>query len=288
MSAFRYGSTSRTNPPDAAPERHTRHSARHEHPGPNGNTDPDCADQHTDPSRTATPIPTAPLSRCEISVGDDLVAPVGVASGDFNSDAKPDIVAVDRVKGHVVVVLVDPFELPLQSEGCMIEAEGRVFDVPGTPVAVAVGHLNWQEDRALDLVVASSAGVTVFFGDGTGGFGNDLTIPVGSGPWSVAVHELDFDGRNDIVVANRGSSNVAILYGRGDKTFEASVTISVPDPPTSVVADDLNGDSFPDIAVASIDGRTVSVLLRGNAQYRGSTRQLSPSTWPDRQPRWWR
>ena len=213
-------------------------------PGPTGTPTPTVPTNTPTPSPTATPIPTAPLSRCEISVGDDLVAPVRVASGDFNSDAKPDIVAVDRTKGHVIVVLVDPFELPPQSGGCVIEAEGRVFDVPGTPLAVAVGHLNWQEDRALDLAVASSAGVTMLFGDGTGHFGNDLTIPVGSDPWSVAIHELDFDGRNDIVVANRGSSDIAILYGRGDKTFGAPVTISVPDPPTSVVADDLNGDSF--------------------------------------------
>ena len=245
-------------------------------PGPTGTPTPTVPTNTPTPSPTATPIPTAPLSRCEISVGDDLVAPVRVASGDFNSDAKPDIVAVDRTKGHVIVVLVDPFELPPQSEGCVIEAEGRVFDVPGTPLAVAVGHLNWQEDRALDLAVASSAGGTMLFGDGTGHFGNDLTIPVGSDPWSVAIHELDFDGRNDIVVANRGSSDIAILYGRGDKTFGAPVTISVPDPPTSVVADDLNGDSFPDIAVASIDGRTIRVLLRGNAQSPRQYQAIEP------------
>ena len=169
---------------------------------------------------------------------------------------------VDRTKGHVVVVLVDPGALPNLSEGCMVEEEATVVDVPGVPLAVAVGDLNRQEDPVLDLAVAGSAGVTLLFGVGDGKFGNSLTLQTGSDPRSVAIRDLDGDGRSDIVVANHSSSDIAILYGRGDKTFEAPVRIAIEDPPTFVLAENLNRDDFPDIALASIDGRTVQVLFR--------------------------
>ena len=169
---------------------------------------------------------------------------------------------VDRTKGHVVVVLVDPGALPNLSEGCMVEEEATVVDVPGVPLAVAVGDLNRQEDPVLDLAVAGSAGVTLLFGVGDGKFGNSLTLQTGNDPRSVAIRDLDGDGRSDIVVANHGSSDIAILYGRGDKTFEAPVRIAIEDPPTFVLAENLNRDDFPDIALASIDGRTVQVLFR--------------------------
>ncbi len=236
--------------------------------GPTGTPTPTVPTNTPTATATSTPIPTAPLSRCQIMipVAGQTVAPVAVESGDLNGDANPDLAVADGRNGQVLVVLIDPVDMPLpdESENCFVNLAPRVFDVPGTPAALAVGSLNALQNSTLDVAVVGSTGLSILLGDGQGNLGSAVTMSVGDDPRSVAISDFDRDGRPDIAVANRGSNNVVVLYGRGDGTFEDPVAIAdeTNGRPTFVLATDLNNDTFPDLAVASEDGRTVTVYYR--------------------------
>jgi hypothetical protein len=81
------------------------------------------------------------------------------------------------------------------------------------PQGIAVADLNG--DGKLDIVVANSAGVTVFIGDGAGGFAAapGSPHPVGLQSGSIAVGDLNHDGIADLVVGNFGSNNVSVFLG---------------------------------------------------------------------------
>ncbi len=242
--------------------------------GPTGTPTPTVPTNTPTATPTSTAIPTAPLSRCEIRipVAGQIVAPVAVEAGDLNGDANPDLAVADGRNGQVLVVLIDPIDMPLpdESENCFVNLAPRVFDVPGTPAALAVGSLNVLQNSTLDVAVVGSTGLSILLGDGQGNLGSAVTMSVGDDPRSVAISDFDRDGRPDIAVANRGSNNVVVLYGRGDGTFEDPVTIAdeTNGRPTFVLATDLNNDTFPDLAVASEDARTVTVYYRETAMAR--------------------
>ncbi len=145
---------------------------------------------------------------------------------------------------------------------------GEQFPVGVSPVSVAVADLNG--DGIPDLVTAnhgnpdspgSEGDVSVLLGRGDGTFDPQISIDVGSNPWSVAVGDLNGDGVSDLVTANYGSDTVSVLFGRGDGTFEPQTTFEVGSNPRSVAIADLNNDGIPDLITANSGSNTVSVLL---------------------------
>lgn len=228
------------------------------------------------PTATATSIPTVALGRCELNIQrtgglTSDTRPVAIAQGDLDRDANPDIVVADEANRKLLVFLIDPAAMPLPTDSvnCSTTLTPAVFDLDGTPVAVAVGNLNRREDSFLDVAVLTVSGLEVFFGDGNGGFPQSSTEAVGAEPRSVAINDFDLDGQGDVVVANRASATLRVYFGRGDKTFDTPpLDIAARDAPTVVLAEDLNGDTFPDIAAASDAGRSVLVYFRDAGQPR--------------------
>jgi acetyl esterase/lipase len=138
--------------------------------------------------------------------------------------------------------------------------------------AVAVGDFNHdrKHDVAQTNVIAGS--VTIFLGDGRGGFAPPVSYPVGQQPQFVVAHRLNGDRHLDLAVANTGSSDIAVLLGAGDGTFLPAASPPVP-VPKNVAIGDFNDDDLPDLAVAS-GGRTTPApthptggvaILTGNA-----------------------
>src|SRR5579872_5992046 len=90
------------------------------------------------------------------------------------------------------------------------------------PQAIIVKDLNGDghDDVAVSNALGLSSSVSIFLGDGHGGFteASGSPFPTGDHPCTMAVGDFNGDGKWDLATANCGSDNVTILLGNGDGT----------------------------------------------------------------------
>jgi hypothetical protein len=152
------------------------------------------------------------------------------------------------------------------------------FNAGATPYTVVAADFN--NDGKIDLAVTnntSTGGVSVFLGNGSGGFTAATGSPFGSGtlPYGLVAVDLNGDGNVDLAFTNANSAGgVTVLLGNGSGAFTTLGTYPTGQTPESVAAGDFNNDGIPDLAVANMTDGTVSILL-GNGD--GS---LSPASVP--------
>jgi hypothetical protein len=124
-----------------------------------------------------------------------------------------------------------------------------------------MGDLNG--DGALDLAVSNFGvpTVSVFLGDGAGGFGAKTDFATASPTNSVGMADLNGDGHLDLVAANFGANSVSVLLGNGAGSFGAKTDFATGLGPWGIAFGDVSGDGRADLAVANYIAGTVSVLL---------------------------
>ena len=130
------------------------------------------------------------------------------------------------------------------------------------PQSIAVVDVN--HDSIVDLVVANffDDSVSVFLGDGAGGFATAVNFTVGDGPVDVAAADVNRDGNVDFVTANGNSNNVSVRLGNGVggftnaplSPFAAGTTCQ------GIAIGEVTGDSFVDVVVVNTGSDDVSVL----------------------------
>jgi hypothetical protein len=186
-------------------------------------------------------------------------APNQIVSADFNLDTKPDLAVVNSSSDNVTILLGD-------GTGAFAPAAGSPITVGQTPKSVAVADFNndGKPDFAADNFIGGS--VSVFLGDGTGGFtqASNSPIAVAGGPFYVATGDFDSDGLTDLATANISPAGIGILVGTGNGQFAPAPGSPYPDGgtfPQGLAVGDLNGDTRLDIAVANHMSSTVTVLL---------------------------
>ena len=106
--------------------------------------------------------------------------PFSVATGDFNGDDVPDVVATNTVPDEVSVLL--------GTGAGSLSPEVR-FTAGGFPASVAVADLNG--DGRQDLAVANCEGASILLGNGDGTFGPATQFYAGTNPIAIAVADLD-------------------------------------------------------------------------------------------------
>src|SRR4051812_1313669 len=190
--------------------------------------------------------------------------PQGLAVGDLNGDARPDIAVANHMSSTVSVLLGSG------SSGTVgfLQAVGSPFPTangaaPGNgPANIAIGDVNGDGKPDLATANENSSNASVFLGNGLGRFVHMTGSPFSTGLASlgVAVGDLNGDGLADVAAANRGAGNVTTLLSTG--------TSLVPGPapavstPNSVVVVDLNGDGRLDLAATKfLTPGGASVLL---------------------------
>jgi len=203
-----------------------------------------------------------------LKVGTD---PLSLATGDFNNDGLPDIVAANFGKYPD-----DPGSISLllnKGNGAFQPAVN--FPAGDFPDFVAAADFN--RDGNLDLVVSDFgtnvgvAGISVLFGDGKGGF----SAPVRVGPnidfaFQVLTGDFDRDGNSDIAYSSSGSNDsVSVLLGDGKGSFAPAKTVTSSFFVFTFTVADFNHDNIPDFAVE--EGGVIEILLGlGNGTYQSA------------------
>ncbi len=177
---------------------------------------------------------------------------MAVISGDFNNDAKPDLVSANENTNNISILI---------GNGLGSFSASTEFSVGNYPRSLIGADFNG--DGKLDLAIGNyvSNNVSVLIGNGAGSFGSATNFSVGSSPESISAADFNGDGKQDLVTANEGSNNVSVLLGDGLGGFGTVSNFSVGGYPKSVISADFNGDGKLDLAVANSNSDNVSVLI---------------------------
>jgi hypothetical protein len=204
-----------------------------------------------------------------------------IAAADFNHDSRPDLVVANSEGGEVTVLLND-------GDGRFHPAPGSPFPSGSQPNDFAVADFNHDGNPDLAVVNTQTPFISIFLGDGRGGFRAAPGSPVRteSHPHPHGVVAGDFTGRGavDLITDSWGRNQIEMLTGDGHGGFSAGPLFDVGKRPYQRLRSaDLNGDGKPDVVTTNLDGDSVTVLLGdGHGGFReapGSPFKTAPAPW---------
>lgn len=190
--------------------------------------------------------------------------PIAIAVGDLDRDGVPDLVvasassaSVRTMRGLGNGVFTSQRSLSLNQQSSI-------------PSAVALADLN--RDGALDVIVAHADGISIFLGDGSGGFDDQIDAVAGLSPLALAVGDVNRDGRLDLAFTSASDSLVRVILGNGAGGFSALLAFSGFTAPSALALADLTRDGVVDLVV--LDGGAGTLVIRpglGNGSFGGAT-----------------
>ena len=229
-------------------------------------------------------IPPGLLPRTDYPTG---VAPVAVATADFNADTFQDLVVANQTDGTVLIFRGagnGTFLTPSASDKYTV---GRL------PSAVAVGDFNG--DGKTDIAVADAGDSTtpgdieILLGNGDGTFQAPKQFLTGAGSHPVAflAQDINGDGIADLAIVDQGNGaspgkvlvwfgNKDPLTGKWDGTFNTTASYVVGVKPTAIASAQFATSGRLDLAVTNQDDNSVSVLLQN--QDHTFTAKIDPAT----------
>ena len=141
-------------------------------------------------------------------------ATAAVAAGALTARGPADLVAIDPGSNTLSV---------LSGLGAGRFANPVTLPTPTPAIAVVVADL--EGNGIPDTIILSSSGVTVYRGDGKGGFLPDpFTIDAGPDPTGMTVADLSGDGKPDLLVGN-AYGDLLVLLGNGNGTFHTGYSV---------------------------------------------------------------
>ncbi|MGA2246084.1 MAG: FG-GAP-like repeat-containing protein [Verrucomicrobiota bacterium] len=206
-------------------------------------------------------------SNATITVGQ---YPFSVVVADVNGDGKPDLICANELDNTLTVVT---------NNGLGGFGFSATLPLPAGshPYYVTAADINGDGKPALiasDTFAATGA-LTLFTNNGSGVFGSNATLTVGSEPNEVAAADVNGDGALDLISANFGSSTLTVLTNNGHGVFGLNATLGVGSGPVSVVATNINGGGLPDLICANTDDNTLTVLTNNGYGIFGSNATVS-------------
>jgi hypothetical protein len=210
------------------------------------------------PSRAASRMVSQPsrvqFAPAEVIPGPGMY-PTGIASGDFNNDGIPDLVAVSPTQGGIGVAL---------GKGDGTFGPWISSSSTNAPGLVAVGKFDGVN---LDAVVNDdqSGNALLLLGSGDGHSPNSTYIDLSEHHvQGFAIADFNDDGNQDLALTE-GTGSVFVFLGNGDGTFRSPTKFSSHGPiSTALLSGDFNNDGKLDLAVLNFDEAASIAVLLGN------------------------
>lgn len=192
--------------------------------------------------------------------------PYQISHGDFNNDAKEDIVIVSRWDQSLVVYLGN-------GDGTFQEAQTNYVGAWWNYVTMG----DYDRDGIKDVAVPGYENVLIFLGNGDGTFRNNQSYAIIAS--SIYTSDANGDGISDLIIFN--NNEITTLLGDGAGSFPVQIRDIVSDAPITAI--DMNNDIKADLAAVdgngilsvilnSYDGKPVgSVLINNDAISTNST-----------------
>lgn len=213
--------------------------------------------------------PSNAFTTSNLPLGSGLIE---AQTADLNGDGAMDIVAEVANEDRVAVLLG-------AGDGTFLDP--LYLSAPDAPVSGAIGDFNG--DDIPDIAIAnfgygSTNNISIFLGDGSGGFAPRRDINCGGRVRSVVVGDINRDGKLDLVATRYDLGNLATLRGLGNGTFAAPISVTTGTYPWTVQLGDLDRDGDLDAVVVNGGDNDISVFLNTNGNL--SARADYPVTTP--------
>jgi hypothetical protein len=144
--------------------------------------------------------------------------PPDIASGDLNSDGRTDLVVPSTSADEIIIFLGNSNGVPTRTKLTSVVR----------PTNAGIGDFN--RDGKMDLAIMhgefSTAGVSIFIGDGSGGFGSPTNFPIINGDFMV-VADFNIDGNADVFISQDDAGSSQILLGNGSGGLSGGSNVSV-------------------------------------------------------------
>lgn len=183
------------------------------------------------------------------------LVPVNIAAGALNGDDNADVVTIHGGESGLVRVSLS------QGNGLfMISDTISTGNNPGGDVALG----DFTGDGVNDVVftvVSGNEQVRIAVNDGTGEFGQSLTVNTTTeGAFGVAAGDFNDDGDDDIAVAN--GDDILTLVATGTASFESAVSLETPAGSLAFRTHiaDVTNDGIPDVLGVYSNQAIVSVF----------------------------
>jgi len=128
--------------------------------------------------------------------------------------------------------------------------------------SVTAGDFNLDGKPDVAVASAGASNVTVFLGNGLGGFSAQPPITVAPAvPSFIASADLSRDGKPDLITANFATDNFSFFHGNGDGTFNAPMTYATGDQPTAIAWADIDQNGTLDLIIVRLNRTNLSMHL---------------------------
>jgi hypothetical protein len=187
--------------------------------------------------------------------GEGAIRTYGAYAGDLDGDGFHDFSAPNEFASDVRVFMND---------GAGNYSDFDTYDLPSNSTPSTNEGADFNGDGFLDFAVGNITGnsMSVFLGNGSGGFAPAVTYPADQSPRGLSVLDLNGDSWPDIVTANRRGNNLSIFLNNGDGTFADRDDVQANiDGEVSCVAADINEDGIIDLFVGSFNSEEIAVML---------------------------
>ena len=179
--------------------------------------------------------------------------PWGIASGDWDGDGSPDLVAANwnESLGNTVSVLKND-----QASNFSIDS---TITVGGGPRAVTAG--DFDEDGNMDFAVTNTrdATVSILLNSGNGNFSQHFIVGGINSGVDITAGDYTGNGHLDLAVANSG--NITVFLNDGSGNFSLFSVTNTPGSLTSVACGDLDTDGDLDLIATYWGSDSLSIFM---------------------------